>query len=63
MLGGVFLVLLIVTSIVKQFNWKIWMRYQIKLTVWHHWLGWLTAGLLAIHALLAILQFNFGVVF
>ncbi len=62
-LGGAFLLLLIGTSLVKQFNWKIFMRWQIKLTVWHHWFGWLTFGFLAIHMLLAYLQFNFGVVF
>lgn len=63
MLGGLFMVLLIITSIVKQFNWKVFMPYQIKLTVWHHWFGWLMFGFLAIHMLLAIFQFNFGVVF
>jgi hypothetical protein len=62
-LGGVFFFLLIITALVKQYNWKIFMRWQIPLTPLHHWFGWIALGFLAIHVLLAILQFNFHVYF
>jgi hypothetical protein len=61
--GGVFMLLLLVTALVKQYNWRIFMPLQIALTPYHHWFGWLAAGFLAIHSLLAILQFSFNVTF
>lgn len=61
--GGAFLLLLLLTALVKQYNWRIFMPFQITLTPYHHWFGWLAVGFLAIHALLAILQFNFNVTF
>ena len=63
MLGGLFSVLLLFTAVVKQFNWKIFMRWQVPLTGYHHWFGWLAVGFLCIHALLAVFQFNFHVLF
>lgn len=63
MIAGVFFGLLIVTAIVKQYNWKMFMKYQIPLTPLHHWFGWIATGLLAIHVLLAVFQFNFHVSF
>ncbi len=62
-LGGFFSLLLLVTAIVKQYNWKIFLRWQIPLTPLHHWFGWIAVGFLAIHFLLAIFQFNFHVYF
>lgn len=62
-IGGAFFFLLIITAFVKQYNWKPFMRWQIKLSPLHHWFGWLCLGILSIHALLAILQFNFSVFF
>lgn len=63
MLGGFFFLVLIITALVKQYNWKIFMRLQISLTPLHHWAGWLALGSLSIHVLLAVLQFNFHVFF
>jgi hypothetical protein len=63
MAGGFFFLLLGITAIVKQYNWKIFMRWQIPLTPLHHWFGWLATGFLSIHVLLAVLQFNFHVYF
>ncbi len=62
-IGGVFFLLLVITAVIKQFNWKIFMKYQVKLTPHHHWFAWLAFGILTIHSLLAILQFNFNVYF
>ncbi len=62
-LGGVFFLLLIITTIVKQFNWKWFMRWQVVVTPLHHWFGWLAFGLLALHSLLAVLSSNFHVFF
>ena len=63
MIGGGFAFLLLLTSVVKQYNWKIFMRWQIPLTPLHHWFGWIAFGCLALHVLLAVLQFNFDVFF
>ena len=62
-LGGVFALLLLITAIVKQYNWKIFMKWQIPFTPLHHWFGWIAVGFLSIHFLLAILEFNFHVYF
>ena len=62
-LGGAFCVLLLLTAVIKQYNWKMFMRWQIPMTPLHHWFGWIAAGFLAIHALLAILQSSFHVYF
>lgn len=62
-LGGVFFFLLMITAIIKQFNWKWFMRWQIGSTPLHHWFGWICLGFLALHSLLAILQSNFHVSF
>jgi hypothetical protein len=62
-IGGFFFLLLITTALVKQFNWKIFMKWQVPLTPLHHWFGWLTLGFLSIHFLMALLQFNFHVFF
>ncbi len=63
MISGLFFGLLMITVVVKQYNWKIFMKYQVPLTPLHHWFGWIACGGLAIHVLLAILQFNFHVYF
>ncbi len=63
MAGGLFSFLLLGTAIVKQYNWNIFMRWQIPLTPLHHWFGWLAVGFLSIHVLLAVFQFNFHVSF
>lgn len=63
MISGIFFVLIVITAIVKQFNWKVFMRWQIPFTPLHHWFGWIATGSLAIHVLLAVLQFNFHVSF
>lgn len=62
-IGGVLFLLLIITALVKQYNYNIFMKWQIPLTPLHHWFGWLAFGTLFIHFLLAILQFNFHVFF
>jgi len=63
MLSGLFFFLLIITTLVKQYNWKPFMKWQIPLTPLHHWFGWLSLGFIMIHVLLAVLQFNFHVYF
>jgi len=60
-LSGFFFLLLLCTAIIKQFNVKGWIKYQIPSTKLHHWFGWLCAGFLLIHFILAILAFNFGI--
>jgi len=62
-LGGICFLVLIFTAFVKQYNWKIFMKWQVPLTPVHHWSGWLTLGFLFVHFLLTILQFNFHVFF
>ena len=62
-LGGVFFVLLVITAAVKQYNFNIFMKWQVRLTSLHHWFGWLSVGFLLLHFLLAIFQFNFHVFF
>ncbi len=62
-IGGVFFLLLALTALVKQFNIRGFIHLQIPLTPYHYWFGWLSVGFLAIHMLLAFLQFNFGVTF
>ena len=62
-LGGVFFVLLVITAAVKQYNFNIFMKWQVRLTSLHHWFGWLTVGFLLLHFLLAIFQFNLHVFF
>ena len=62
-LSGVFFFLLMITVVVKQYNWKMFMKWQIPFTPLHHWFGWLACGMLMIHFILAIFQFNFHVSF
>ena len=62
-LSGVVFLALLTTGVVKQYNWKIFMRWQVKLTPLHHWLGWILVGMLSIHVTLAVLAFNFNVHF
>ena len=63
MLSGLFFLLLLVTALVKQYNWKIFMRWQVPLTPLHHWFGWIAVGCIVIHVILAVLAFNFNVYF
>jgi hypothetical protein len=63
MLGGFFFLLLIITALVKQFNYNIFMGWQIPLTPLHHWFGWLAFGLLFVHFLLALFSSVFMVFF
>jgi len=63
MLGGFFSVLLVVSALVKQYNSKFFIKWQIPLTPIHHWCGWLAVGFLTIHFLLAVFVFNFHVTF
>ena len=44
-IGGIFFLLLIITALVKQYNYNIFMKWQIPLTPLHHWFGWITLGL------------------
>ena len=62
-IGGIFFLLLIITALVKQYNYNIFMKWQIPLTPLHHWFGWITLGFLTTHFILAIFQFNFHVFF
>ncbi len=63
MIGGFFFLVLVGTALIKQYNWKPFMRWQIRSTRLHHWMGWVALGFLAIHVLLAVFQFNFNVYF
>ena len=62
-LAGSVFVLLLCTAAIKQYNFKWFMRWQVKATPLHHWLGWILMGLISVHVLLAILAFNFNVFF
>ncbi|MBI3634089.1 MAG: hypothetical protein HY228_00540 [Candidatus Yonathbacteria bacterium] len=63
MIGGFFFLSLCITALIKQFNYRAFMKWQIPFTPLHHWFGWLALGFLFIHVLLAVFQFNFNVFF
>lgn len=63
MIGGFFFLLLGITALVKQYNYNIFIRWQIPFTPLHHWFGWLSVGFLFIHFLLALFSSVFGVFF
>ncbi|MBI5798573.1 MAG: hypothetical protein HZB10_01410 [Candidatus Yonathbacteria bacterium] len=61
--GGFFFLLLIISALVKQYNYNIFMKLQIPLTPLHHWFGWLCLGILGIHFILALFSSVFYVFF
>ncbi len=63
MVGGGFFLLLIITAWVKQYNYNVFMKFQIPLTPLHHWFGWLSLGILGIHFIFALFSSVFYVFF
>ncbi|OIP66556.1 MAG: hypothetical protein COV32_00560 [Candidatus Yonathbacteria bacterium CG10_big_fil_rev_8_21_14_0_10_43_136] len=63
MVGGFFFLLLIITALTKQYNYNIFTKFQIPLTPFHHWFGWLCFGILLVHFLLALFSSVFFVFF
>ena len=63
MTGGFFFLLLIITALIKQYNYNLFMRMQIPLTPLHHWFGWLCFGILLIHFIFSLFSSVFSVFF
>lgn len=59
----VLFLLLIITALTKQYNYNIFTKFQIPLTPFHHWFGWLCFGILLVHFLLALFSSVFFVFF
>lgn len=63
MMGGFFFLLLGITAWIKQYNYNIFIRWQVPFTPLHHWFGWLSVGFLVIHFILALFSSVFAVFF
>lgn len=63
MIGGFLFLMLILTGLIKQYNYNLFIRWQIPLTPLHHWFGWLGFGFLFIHFLLALFSSVWAVFF
>ncbi|MBI5401083.1 MAG: hypothetical protein HZB12_03135 [Candidatus Yonathbacteria bacterium] len=63
MVGGFFFLLLIITAWIKQYNYNLFMKFQIPFTSYHHWFGWLAFGIILLHFILALFSSVFFVFF
>lgn len=63
MVGGFFFLFLIITAWVKQYNYNLFMKFQVPFTSYHHWFGWLCFGILLVHFILALFSSVFFVFF
>jgi len=62
-IGGFIFLLLVGTAWIKQYNYNLFMKFQVAFTPFHHWFGWLAFGMLLVHFILALFSSVFYVYF